>query len=60
MSIFQRLHQNGNTIVLVTHEPDIAEHTKRRIFFRDGKVESDQLIENQRIADPSKYQEEGA
>ncbi|ADY55937.1 Phosphonate-transporting ATPase [Syntrophobotulus glycolicus DSM 8271] len=57
MAIFQRLHQNGNTIALVTHEPDIAEHTKRKIFFRDGAVESDEKIEIQRIADPSKFQE---
>ena len=41
MSLFDRLHQTGNTIVLVTHELDIAEHAHRIIHIRDGKVERD-------------------
>ena len=41
MGVFARLHQQGNTIILVTHEPDIAQHAWRSIFIRDGKVESD-------------------
>jgi putative ABC transport system ATP-binding protein len=41
MRLFERLHQEGNTIVLVTHELDIAEHAKRTIRIRDGQVESD-------------------
>ena len=41
MALFQRLHQNGNTIILVTHEPDIAAHAHRIIRLRDGKVEQD-------------------
>ncbi|HEX5425469.1 MAG TPA: ABC transporter ATP-binding protein [Candidatus Acidoferrales bacterium] len=41
MALFQRLHENGNTIILVTHEPDIAAHAHRVIRLRDGKVESD-------------------
>jgi putative ABC transport system ATP-binding protein len=41
MSLFERLHAEGNTIILVTHEHDIAEHAHRIIFIRDGKIESD-------------------
>jgi len=41
MNLFERLHSEGNTIILVTHEHDIAEHAHRIIFIRDGKVESD-------------------
>ena len=50
MAIFQRLHASGNTIILVTHEPDIAEFTKRIVRFRDGRIEGDELVENQRQA----------
>jgi putative ABC transport system ATP-binding protein len=49
MALFQELHRSGITIVLVTHEPDIAEHTQRIIRFLDGKVVADQSI-NQKIA----------
>ncbi|HWK11569.1 MAG TPA: ABC transporter ATP-binding protein, partial [Vicinamibacterales bacterium] len=41
MTVFDRLHQNGNTIVLVTHEPDIAAYAHRVIHIRDGQVEKD-------------------
>ena len=41
MSLFERLHGGGNTIVLVTHEPDIAAHAHRVIHIRDGQVEND-------------------
>ena len=43
MALFETLHQQGQTIILVTHEPDIAEHAKRQIVLRDGKVASDGL-----------------
>jgi putative ABC transport system ATP-binding protein len=46
MAIFQDLNREGATIVLVTHEPDIAEHTKRIIRFRDGFLTVDELVEN--------------
>ena len=46
MNILEDLHQAGNTIILVTHEPDIAEHAHRIIRLRDGLVESDKLNEN--------------
>jgi len=42
MALFQRLHQQGNTIILVTHEHDIAMHAHRIIHLRDGKVEKDE------------------
>ena len=41
MAVFDRLHSNGNTIVLVTHEPDIAAYAHRVIHIRDGQVEKD-------------------
>src|SRR5512140_2360730 len=44
MGLFERLHQQGNTIVLVTHEHDIAIHAHRVIHVRDGKVEKDEQI----------------
>ncbi len=44
MALFQRLHDQGNTIVLVTHEPDIALHARRVIHIRDGKVEKDEAV----------------
>ena len=46
MGIFEKIHREGNTIVLVTHEPDIAEHAHRIIRLRDGLVESDIRNEN--------------
>jgi putative ABC transport system ATP-binding protein len=50
MAIFQRLNREGRTIVLVTHEPDIAEHAKRIIRFRDGKIVADEAVRNPRDA----------
>jgi putative ABC transport system ATP-binding protein len=44
MALFERLHQQGNTIVLVTHEHDIAVHANRVIHIRDGKVERDETV----------------
>lgn len=45
MAIFQRLNESeGKTIVMVTHEPDIAQHAKRIVRFRDGRVVSDQHV----------------
>jgi putative ABC transport system ATP-binding protein len=44
MALFQKLHEQGNTIVLVTHEHDIAMHAWRVIHLRDGKVERDEKV----------------
>ena len=44
MDIFQRLNGRGITIVLVTHEPDIASYARRNVVMRDGRVLSDQLV----------------
>jgi len=41
MALFERLHKSGNTIVLVTHEPDVAAFAYRSIHIRDGQVEND-------------------
>lgn len=46
MAILEKIHQQGNTIVLVTHEPDISEHAHRIIRLRDGIVESDEKNPN--------------
>ena len=42
MKLFERLHEKGHTIILVTHERDIAEHAHRTIHIRDGKIEKDE------------------
>jgi putative ABC transport system ATP-binding protein len=44
MGLFDKLHQRGNTIILVTHEHDIAMHAHRVVFIRDGKIERDEQI----------------
>jgi putative ABC transport system ATP-binding protein len=41
MALFDQLHRGGNTVIVVTHEPDIARHASRRVSLRDGKILSD-------------------
>jgi putative ABC transport system ATP-binding protein len=42
MDIFHKLHKEGHTIVMITHEPDIAKHAERIIHIRDGKIIADE------------------
>lgn len=46
MNIFKAIHQQGNTVILVTHEEDVAQHAHRIVRIRDGKIESDILNTN--------------
>ncbi|HEX9407014.1 MAG TPA: ABC transporter ATP-binding protein [Thermoanaerobaculia bacterium] len=49
MGIFQQLNEEGKTIVLITHEPDIAQHAKRIVHVRDGRIQKDERIEQRRV-----------
>lgn len=48
MGIFQKLNDSGKTVILVTHEPDIAEYAKRIVRFRDGQIIADEVVEDRR------------
>jgi putative ABC transport system ATP-binding protein len=50
MSIFQQLNEMGITIILVTHEPEIAQYSKRVVHFKDGLIERDEPVRNRSIA----------
>jgi putative ABC transport system ATP-binding protein len=50
MDIFQKLNRNGITVVIVTHEPDIAAYTGRNVSFRDGRVQKDMAVQKPRNA----------
>ena len=50
MTIFEKIHKQGNTVIIVTHEPDIAKHTERIVRLRDGLVETDVLNEKRILA----------
>jgi putative ABC transport system ATP-binding protein len=50
MGVFQELNRKGITVILVTHEPDIAEFAKRQIVFRDGKIKTDKMNPSPRLA----------
>ena len=51
MSIFQGLNDEGKTIVLITHEPDIAQYSKRVVHVRDGRINQDERIDQHRVKD---------
>jgi ABC-type lipoprotein export system ATPase subunit len=51
MEIFQKLNKDeGNTRILVTHEPDIAEYASRIVMFKDGRIKTDEQVQNRRNA----------
>ncbi len=52
MGVFQRLNDEGKTVVLITHESDIAEHARRVVVFRDGRIVEDRPVEQRRLAAP--------
>ncbi len=54
MGIFQSLNEEGKTVVLITHEHDIAEYARRVVAFRDGRIVSDELMKNRRAAKGAK------
>lgn len=56
MGLFEDLYNQGNTIILVTHEEYIAEHAKRIIRLRDGLVEKDETITNRRVPEQNKLE----
>jgi putative ABC transport system ATP-binding protein len=50
IEIFQKLNADGLTIILVTHEPDIAQFAKREILFRDGQIRRDEIVASPQVA----------
>jgi len=50
MDIFGKIHVGGNTVVLVTHEEDIAQHSHRIVRLRDGLIETDKKVESPTLA----------
>ncbi|MBI1331762.1 MAG: ATP-binding cassette domain-containing protein [Armatimonadetes bacterium] len=68
MAVFQDLNAQGKTVIIVTHEEDVAHHCNRIIRFRDGRVLKDEVIENptnahealKRLPDPNAVEEEPA
>ncbi len=50
MGIFQSLNEEGKTVVLITHELDIAEYARRVVAFRDGRIVADEVVSNRRSA----------
>jgi putative ABC transport system ATP-binding protein len=52
MGLLEEIHSKGNTIILVTHEEDIAQHAHRIVRMRDGLIENDYLNENVKTVSP--------
>ena len=50
MGVFQRLNDEGKTVVVITHETDISEYARRVVVFRDGRVVEDRPVTKRRIA----------
>ncbi len=51
MGVFQKLNDQGITIIMVTHELDVARFTKRMVILRDGKILTDEAVQNRSVAD---------
>ncbi|MGH9423303.1 MAG: ABC transporter ATP-binding protein [Thermoanaerobaculia bacterium] len=49
MGIFQSLNDSGKTVVLITHEPDIAQHARRVVTVRDGLIQHDEAVQQRRV-----------
>jgi len=56
MALFEELYNQGNTIILVTHEEYIAEHANRIIRLRDGLIEKDEVLKSRRVAEPQQLE----
>src|SRR5690349_22238034 len=52
MAAFEAIWRQGNTVILVTHEPDVAEHARRIVRMRDGRIESDAVNAHPKTAQP--------
>ena len=50
MGLFARLHLEGNTIIVVTHEPEIALHANRVIYIRDGNIEKEVITSSDTVS----------
>lgn len=59
MEIFQGLNNEGTTVVMVTHEPDVAQYTKRIVLFKDGKIIDDTPVMNRVIVETDQKPKEG-
>ncbi len=51
MGVFQKLNDQGITIIMVTHELDVARFTKRMVILRDGKIVTDEAVQNRSVAE---------
>jgi putative ABC transport system ATP-binding protein len=59
MALFQRLNKTGITILMVTHEPDIAQFAQRKVIFRDGRILADERIADRRDMEKERAEQNG-
>lgn len=57
LALFQRLNDEGRTIIMVTHEDEVSQHAKRVIWLKDGEVQSDEPVENRAVFTAQRIQE---
>lgn len=57
LALFQRLNDEGRTIIMVTHEDEVAEHAKRVIRLRDGEIQVDEQITDRKVFTPEQIRE---